>query len=386
MYIYIYLFILCVYIKVTWPVYRTFFASSVPELPSQDVITSLQAIVEDGEALTYFHNFMKESGTNAFMLLNFWMEIGLFQEACNSYKELVHSMCISNGPEPLSVMTDNKKQPMNGLTINRTPRSFLGSRRGSFSALPFVDSFQKDKQKLEQLRKEICKQMYDLYKKYFDSTFSSLHPPPPPPPPPFSSSSSPPHHSNSSSLLSSPFVVQQIVGIEACELITSRLQDCRHHYAECFDSSADESAPVSVVQPPHHEHSFNAITHLNAHATVHKYKPKQQQQQQQQASYFDHDESSFSNDDDIEHDKEDIPVDIFDVAQKLVFQHMENFHYQFFCFSFSSFHLPTLSFNSLVCLLFFNRLFLRSEHCKRLLLTLQNKEAVFRKLVEDDFL
>ena len=68
-------------ITILLPLYKTYFLiAHLPDIPTQDVITSLQAILEDREAVVYFRQFLSE--TDSQHLLDFWMEIDLFKDAC----------------------------------------------------------------------------------------------------------------------------------------------------------------------------------------------------------------------------------------------------------------------------------------------------------------
>ncbi|ETO07808.1 hypothetical protein RFI_29581 [Reticulomyxa filosa] len=267
------------------------------------------------------------------------MEVSLFEDVCSSYKSHLQAMNAGDpragmhDPAPTAVGSLDKRNNSSGFLLNLTPRSMLGSHRGSFSALPFVDSFQKDQQKLENLRKNVCKEMFDLYKKYFDPNYKDN--------------------------VEVAHVIQQVVGFETCQLITDRMQECRMSYTDSFAFITEEdNLPVAIVArsstPPV---SSNANTNPNASANinVNVQVSKKQLPRMQARSHYDSDADSSSSSDNNQTCKEEIPLDIFDVAQQLIFEHMENVHYQ-------------------------------SEDCKRLLSTLQNKEAVFRKLVKNDLL
>ena len=68
-------------ISILLPLYKTYtFITWIPEIPTQDVITSLQAILDDMDACVYFRQFMTEQDSQ--YLLDFWMEIDLFKDAC----------------------------------------------------------------------------------------------------------------------------------------------------------------------------------------------------------------------------------------------------------------------------------------------------------------
>merc|ERR1719245_2772222 len=67
-------------ITILLPLYKTYFlVFNLPEIPTQDVITSLQAILDDMDACVYFRQFMTEQDSQ--YLLDFWMEIDLFKDA-----------------------------------------------------------------------------------------------------------------------------------------------------------------------------------------------------------------------------------------------------------------------------------------------------------------
>eukprot|EP01083_Nonionella_stella_P298381 1012847_1 len=59
-------------ITILLPLYKTYFLITyLPEIPTQDVITSLQAILDDMDACVYFRQFMTEQDSQ--YLLDFWM-------------------------------------------------------------------------------------------------------------------------------------------------------------------------------------------------------------------------------------------------------------------------------------------------------------------------
>ena len=68
-------------ITILLPLYKTYqIVTWIPDIPTQDVITSLQAILDDMDACVYFRQFMTEQDSQH--LLDFWMEIDLFKDAC----------------------------------------------------------------------------------------------------------------------------------------------------------------------------------------------------------------------------------------------------------------------------------------------------------------
>lgn len=68
-------------ITILLPLYKTYtLVTWIPDMPTQDVITSLQAILDDMDACVYFRQFMTEQDSQ--YLLDFWMEIDLFKDAC----------------------------------------------------------------------------------------------------------------------------------------------------------------------------------------------------------------------------------------------------------------------------------------------------------------
>ena len=69
-------------ITILLPLYKTYFdgIQDLPAIPTQDVITSLQAILDDMDACVFFRQFMTEQDSQH--LLDFWMEIDLFKDAC----------------------------------------------------------------------------------------------------------------------------------------------------------------------------------------------------------------------------------------------------------------------------------------------------------------
>jgi len=67
-------------ITILLPLYKTYFLmANLPDIPAQDVVSSLRAILEDREAVVYFRQFLCESDNH--YLLDFWMEIDLFKDA-----------------------------------------------------------------------------------------------------------------------------------------------------------------------------------------------------------------------------------------------------------------------------------------------------------------
>eukprot|EP01083_Nonionella_stella_P111099 325732_1 len=68
-------------ITILLPLYKTYFLITyLPEIPTQDVITSLRAILDDMDACGFFRTFMSEQDSQ--YLLDFWMEVDLFKDAC----------------------------------------------------------------------------------------------------------------------------------------------------------------------------------------------------------------------------------------------------------------------------------------------------------------
>jgi len=67
------------------PLYKTYFlVTYLPEIPTQDVITSLQAILDDMDACVHFRQFMTQQDCQ--YLLDFWMEVDLFKDACYNHE------------------------------------------------------------------------------------------------------------------------------------------------------------------------------------------------------------------------------------------------------------------------------------------------------------
>ncbi|ETO29263.1 hypothetical protein RFI_07859 [Reticulomyxa filosa] len=298
-------------ISMIWPVYRTFFVADMPQLPNQDVIASLRTILTDGEALTYFHDFMNERGAHAIVLLSFWMEIGLFHDVCDNYQAHLHSMFITNTA---------RRGPSGGAV------GVSGSVFFSFYyyyyyyyllLLLFVSFFffffsidifhnlkKKGKQKLDNLQQNVCAQMSDLYKKYFEHTNTTATRSPAIPPNGNSNSNVNVNVSGNAEINA----IQQIVGERICEEIISRMEEFRNHQEEFFQGV--ESGDATSINTDRSAPKKNVLQSTSNH----------------KLSYRDVEWQSPSS-----HEYGQgiaIPTDIFDAAQKAVFQHMETFYYQ----------------------------------------------------------
>ena len=67
-------------VSIIYPLYQTYFSMSyLPDIPTQDVITSLKTILDDINAAVYFRAFMTDQSFQ--YLLDFWIEIDLFKDA-----------------------------------------------------------------------------------------------------------------------------------------------------------------------------------------------------------------------------------------------------------------------------------------------------------------
>ncbi|ETO24923.1 hypothetical protein RFI_12233 [Reticulomyxa filosa] len=235
------------------------------------------------------------------------MEVSLFQDVCDAYQSHLHSMLISNEQKtPARRGPSGGAAGVSGSWLNRSPYSFLGSRQGSFSTFPFIDTIQKEKQKLDNLQQNVCAEMFDLYKKYFDSSNAMVL--------------SSPTTGNNNTANTDVSSLQQIVGPRICETIIERIEDFRSRYGDGFQAVDIDESSVNT------DRSFIK-------------KPVFQSSSNRNISYRDLEWQSPSAPTPHEYAQDNpqsmiIPIDVFDAAQKAIFQHMETFYYPFVFFLF----------------------------------------------------
>jgi len=72
-------------VTILWPTYSTFFGTEAPMFPNRSVLSSLHNVLQDPLAFKYFSAYLKND-ENSSILLQFWMEVELFQENIDDHE------------------------------------------------------------------------------------------------------------------------------------------------------------------------------------------------------------------------------------------------------------------------------------------------------------
>jgi len=74
-------------VTILWPTYSTYFGTQAPKFPNRSVLRSLHNVLQDPLALKYFYNYLRNDETSS-TLLQFWMEVDMFRENMDDYREM----------------------------------------------------------------------------------------------------------------------------------------------------------------------------------------------------------------------------------------------------------------------------------------------------------
>ena len=324
-------------ISIMWPLYRSYFPITLPEIPSQDVITSLQAILDDVEATVQFRRFMTEQ--DAQYLLDCWMEIDLFKDAWHNNETEYRSNIDKGNNEALKIYlkyfdVNNNSNAALGVR-NIVSNYFCKSMKKIFDKILLQKEQRELRLKLRKKRREKKSTKHrNKHKQHKLSGTNNNN---------INNINDNNGNNNSLNDLNDPNSPQTprngniLINNDASGAFGGPTS------ATSVGAATTPTAASSVVTSSFDD-SLSAVL-----------KPQSQTR---------NDSLSLGTDGSLMHEIESeelmrVESNVFDYPQTLLFNHMENLHY---------------------------RLFLRSEYCKKLLRNLQTKEAFFRQLINEEIL